>query len=58
MRKEWYVLQVYSGMENKVKETLEERIKNLGYEKYFGKIIIPEVDELNYSNKRVQKIYI
>lgn len=58
MRKEWYILQVYSGMENKVKETLEERAKNVGENKYFGRIIIPEVEELNYSNKRVQKIYV
>lgn len=58
MRKEWYVLQVYSGMENKVKETLEERIKSLGYERYFGKIIIPEVEELNYSNKKTDRVFI
>jgi transcriptional antiterminator NusG len=58
MRKEWYVLQVYSGMENKVKENIEEKVKNLGYDKYIGKIVIPEIEELNYTNRRIDRMFV
>ena len=35
----WYVLQAYSGYENKVKQTLEEMIKREGLESSFGDIL-------------------
>jgi len=41
MAKHWYILQVHSGFEDKVKTTLEERIKNDALEEYFGDILIP-----------------
>ncbi|MBU0664249.1 MAG: transcription termination/antitermination protein NusG [Proteobacteria bacterium] len=37
----WYILQVHSGFEDKVKATLEERIKNEGLVESFGDILIP-----------------
>ena len=37
----WYIVHTYSGFENKVKASLEERIKTLGQESYFGKILVP-----------------
>ncbi|MDO7975686.1 KOW motif-containing protein [Oceanotoga sp. DSM 15011] len=58
MRKEWYVLQAYSGMENKVKELLEEKYRMLGFAHFFGKIIVPEIEELDYSNKKVEKVFV
>lgn len=41
MEKKWYVIHTYSGYENKVKATLEERIKLSGQGEYFSEIIIP-----------------
>jgi transcriptional antiterminator NusG len=41
MAKNWYILQVHSGFEDKVKLTLEERIKNEALEDSFGDILIP-----------------
>ena len=39
--KKWYVIQTYSGYENKVKEALLQRIKEHGKESGFGEILIP-----------------
>ena len=37
----YYIVQAYSGFENKVKASLQERIKNEGMDKYFGEILVP-----------------
>lgn len=41
MEKKWYVVHTYSGYEQKVKENLEENIKNVKMEEFFGDIIVP-----------------
>ena len=41
MAKKWYVIQTYSGYENKVKEALLQRIKEHGKEAQFGEVLIP-----------------
>jgi transcriptional antiterminator NusG len=41
MAKKWYVIQTYSGYENKVKEALHQRVKEHGKEASFGEILIP-----------------
>ena len=41
MAKKWYVIQTYSGYENKVKEALLQRIKEHGKEANFGEVLIP-----------------
>ncbi len=50
----WYVVHAYSNFENKVKSSLEERIKRMGLEDKFGKIIVPteEVMEMREGQKR------
>lgn len=37
----WYVVHTYSGYENRAKKSLEERIKQDGFENEFGEILIP-----------------
>lgn len=37
----YFIVQAYSGFENKVKASLQERIKNEGMDKYFGEILVP-----------------
>ena len=41
MSKKWYVIQTYSGFENKVREALQQRIKEFNKEAQFGEILIP-----------------
>jgi transcriptional antiterminator NusG len=41
MLKKWYGVHTYSGFENKVRLSLQERIRNLGLEESFGDILIP-----------------
>src|SRR3990167_6053276 len=50
----WYVVQTTSQFENKVKETLLDRIKMAGLEACFGDILIPteEVVEMKSGQKR------
>ncbi len=38
---QWYVVHTYSGYEQKAKLALQERVKSLRQEKYFGEILIP-----------------
>jgi transcriptional antiterminator NusG len=50
----WYIVHTYSGFENKVKASLEERVKTLGQENSFGKILVPteKVVELKKGLKK------
>ncbi|MCL4781343.1 MAG: transcription termination/antitermination protein NusG [Gammaproteobacteria bacterium] len=50
----WYVIHAYSNFENKVKRSLEERVKRDGLEHKFGKVIVPteEVVEMREGQKR------
>ncbi len=41
MAKSWYIVHTHTGFENKVKATLEERIKIAGQEESFGDILVP-----------------
>ena len=38
----WYVVNTYSGFENKARLALEERIRSLGKEDEFAEILVPE----------------
>ena len=42
MEKQWYVVNTYSGHENKVKEKLEMRAESMGMEDYIFRVVIPE----------------
>ena len=50
----WYVVHSYSGYENQVKRSLEDRIVRVGMESKFGKILVPteEVVEMKDGQKR------
>lgn len=55
MQKKWYVVQAYSGFENKVKASLEERIRQHNMESFFGEILIPKetVQDTRAATKKV-----
>lgn len=50
----WYVVHAYSGFENQVKRSLEERIARSGLGDLFGQILVPteEVVEMREGQKR------
>jgi transcriptional antiterminator NusG len=37
----WYIVNTYSGHENKAKLTLLERVTNAGLQAYFGEVLVP-----------------
>ena len=41
MAQQWYVVHTYSGFENRAKQNLEERIRNLGKGDFFSTILVP-----------------
>ena len=54
MTMRWYVVHAYSGFENQVKKSLEERIVRHGMQESFGDILVPteEVVEMREGQKR------
>ncbi len=54
MAKRWYVVHAYSGFENQVKRSLEDRINRSDISKMFGQILVPteEVVEMKEGQKR------
>ena len=50
----WYVVHAYSGFENQVKRSLQERINRYGMQDKFGEILVPmeEVVEMREGQKR------
>ena len=50
MEKEWYVVNTYSGHENKVKEKLEMRASTMGMEDYIFRVVVPEQKEIEYKD--------
>ena len=61
MDKKWYVVNTYSGHENKVKEKLEMRTASMGMEDYIFRVIVPEekvIEEKNGVQKeKVKKLF-
>ncbi len=56
MEKEWYVVNTYSGHENKVKEKLEMRASSMGMEDYIFRVVVPSQKEVVTKNgKEVEK---
>jgi transcription termination/antitermination protein NusG len=53
----WYVVHTYSGFEHKAKLALEDRIKNLKKDAFFGEVVVPEevVVELVKGQKKTSK---
>jgi len=55
--KNWYVVQTYSGLENTVKNNLEQRIKSMGMQDKIFRVVIPEEVEVEIKKgKRKEKV--
>lgn len=50
MSMRWYGVHTYSGYENKVKANLEERIRALDAEDFFGEVLIPSETVVELKN--------
>ena len=61
MEKQWYVVNTYSGHENKVKEKLEMRAESMGLQDYIFRVIVPEqtvVEEKDgVTKEKVKKMF-
>ena len=51
MEKQWYVVNTYSGHENKVKEKLEMRASSMGMEDYILRVVVPEETVIDNNGK-------
>ena len=56
MEKEWYVVNTYSGHENKVKEKLEMRASTMGMEDYIFRVIVPSQTEKVVKNGKEKEV--
>ena len=55
--KQWYVVNTYSGHENKVKEKLDMRIQSMNMQDYIFRVIVPEVTETEIKDgKKKEKV--
>ncbi|MDD6258405.1 MAG: transcription termination/antitermination protein NusG [Erysipelotrichaceae bacterium] len=56
--KRWYVVNTYSGHENKVKENLEKRVETMGIQDSLFRIVVAEEPEIEIKNgKKVEKMH-
>lgn len=54
--RQWYVVNTYSGHENKVKENLEKRVESMGLQDLLFQILIPEHVETEVKDgKKINK---
>jgi transcriptional antiterminator NusG len=55
--KRWYVIQAYTGFEDEVKKTIEQKAKEEGISDKFGEIIIPKIEvDKNKDGQPVGKL--
>ena len=55
--KRWYVVNTYSGHENRVKDNLEKRVESMGIQEQLFRIIVAEEPEIEIKNgKQVEKM--
>lgn len=61
MEKEWYVVNTYSGHENKVKEKLAMRASSMGMEDNIYRIVVPETKEIEIKDgvkkEKIKKMF-
>lgn len=56
MAKNWYVVHTYSGYEEKVKTSLEEKVKLRGLEEKISRILIPTEKIIELKNKKKKEM--
>lgn len=56
--KKWYVIQSFSGLENKVADLIKKHIKINNVQKMFGEIMIPTEEVIEIKNGKKKKVKI
>lgn len=61
MEKQWYVVNTYSGHENKVKEKLLMRTESMDMQDYIFRVVVPEQEETEIKDgvtkKKIKKMF-
>ena len=61
MEKHWYVVNTYSGHENKVKEKLEMRAQSMDMKDYIFRVVVPEQKEVEVKDgvtkEKIKKMF-
>ncbi len=61
MEKQWYVVNTYSGHENRVKEKLEMRAESMDMQDFIFRVIVPEQTEIEMKDgvekEKVKKMF-
>lgn len=61
MDKQWYVVNTYSGHENKVKEKLEMRAQSMDMKDFIFRVIVPEQKEIEVKDgvekEKIRKMF-
>ncbi len=57
MAKQWYVVHTYSGHEDKVKNSIERTVENLGMQNLISQVLVPteEVVSIKNNKKKIRK---
>ena len=57
MAKQWYVVRTYSGHEDKVKNSIERTVENLGMQNFISQVLVPteEVVSVKNNKKKIRK---
>ncbi len=55
MRKQWYIIQTLTGLEDAVKENIEKKVNSLGSHNLVGRVIVPEEVILDATKKSMEK---
>ncbi len=55
-QKRWYIVQTYSGYENKVKANLEQRIATMGMEDRIFSVLVPIEERLQVKDGKTKRI--
>ena len=56
MAKQWYIIHTYSGFEDRVKETLRQRVEALQMQELFGEIEVPVENVVEVKNGKERKV--
>ncbi|HBJ80640.1 MAG: transcription termination/antitermination protein NusG [Pseudothermotoga sp.] len=55
VKKKWFILRTMAGFEQTAKENLEAKIRSTGFERYFGRILVPEETILDATSKSIKR---
>ena len=55
MRKSWYIVQTYSGLEQTVKESIEQKRDHFKLHDFIDRVVVPEERVIDVKGKKVEK---